>query len=205
MQPQDIEQLHIIETEYWLQQLDHSTRNGKLKWKYAECFPTVHISDSNEDYSYYAQTFCFHSSITGGIIELEFTDCLYFHRQSGELFVSLSFSEYADTFRVLSLSDSITVRRNSTRKAAYCRRESLPIIKFVDSVLTQVTRNDMDFGVTVNNQILTRPYRSYIANNPTVALLDALITENKILDFHRCVLEKRYRNKLMLPNSETFK
>ena len=191
------EEIYQENMELLLRSLTERTLSGKQEWAELQYYPIgfVQNDDSDEREVYISQMFELETEFNGRTYYLDLAENISFPSKNGDIFGSITYEtdEGERKYDFGLLEDIDEYGKNSIKN----QNARAVIIELANAVVAVFKGTDAEFGFSYacyfNQSDIKRKWRK----DKLVKLGEKLMTEKRMDDFHRAVLDVEYREKLL--------
>ena len=196
------EEIYQENMELLLRSLTERTLSGKQEWAELQYYPIsfVQDDDSDEREAYISQMFELETEFNGRKYYLDLAENISFPSRKGDIFGSITYEtdEGERKYDFGLLADVDEYEKNSIKNSIKNQNTRTVITELANAVVAVFKGSDAEeFGFSYacyfNQSDIKRKWRK----DKLVKLGEKLMTEKRMDDFHKVVLEVKYREKLL--------
>ena len=196
MRRNEDESIFAEEMELALINLAQLTRKGMVHWNCTNYNPLSLMPTDDNHYAYVCHILQAAADHNGHSFSLELTETIDIPSGRGNLSIVFAPDWIGKEPFYVSLSDYSEYRDCPTAELL-TRFQSKPPVLIADAVFPQLESSQTVIDTKPHGQFLIELYPPYIAKCPFTVLSKLLHETGRLNDFHRCVLDMDYRDKLI--------
>lgn len=192
------EEIYQENMELLLRSLTERTLSGKQEWAELQYYPIgfVQNDDSDEREVYISQMFELETEFNGRTYYLDLAENISFPSKNGDIFGSITYeTDEGERKYDFGLLEDIDEYGKNSIKNQNARAVIIELANAVVAVFKGTDAEEFGFSYACyfNQSDIKRKWRK----DKLVKLEEKLMTEKRMDDFHRAVLDVEYREKLL--------
>lgn len=196
-----MEELMEEEDRYLLESLYDLTKKGKMEWTCTEYNPLTFFTDERDDGELVPELthmFTFSSDYQGDHYELEISEGIKVFSGKGDVYLTLE-REGSSDYRKIDIALSFDIAYDDYEAEELLEQYQNHIVtRFADLLIPaaadgRTVRQTFDWAGYDDVQNTEERFLT----EPLYELGEMLFNEQRVADFHRCVLDTEFRNDLM--------
>ena len=178
-----------------IEKLVKRSKKNKQNWKITEYHPiTINFKRNDISHEFSAKT-----ELLGQILWLDFVEKINLSNEKGDIIGKISYNgQYGKQYYKFGLSYDWEKYNLCTPQTLYYKFRDSDIIQLSDILIVKLIS---ELHIQVNQSPFKKT--NVLGHQPMIALANRLTRENKILEFHKCVLDIDYRLDLIKNTDKT--